>query len=363
MKGVLVDFQAGIDQLMVFLERNLLEQEFISLLNEAGRRQALQAREIELLDALVKAATNTKQYIYIVSIISIYGLLERLVDGVVSKYVMVLKGYSTSYSKLPEIIKKNHFQYSIALTEALLRYKLRSDDSPEKVISNLNSCLSGQDEYTLNGAAFALHRGNINIDKISEMLSGIGVVNHLRRILRAQASSGLHAAGAAELGGGAGRSDEEVRKIFEPIDELVEKRNQVSHGVVEVDDLESIDLLIGRCNFVRAYGKALCEVLEQETLKYVVEVGAAHKLGVPIAIFDNKIICFEDSCAISVGDKIFALTDEAVEPVRLGSIVSLQVDKVEILKLNVEGPTKFAAAVDFHANGGYCYYWMSKDMS
>jgi len=85
-RAALLTFQEGVTQLQVYLNRNRLEQEFIALVNEDSRRNALMPRELDLLKGIVDAATNTKQYIYIVSIVSIYGLLERLVDGAISAF-------------------------------------------------------------------------------------------------------------------------------------------------------------------------------------------------------------------------------------------------------------------------------------
>lgn len=85
MKPALADFNAGIDQLVVFLQRAEQEQELLALLND--RKHELPVREGELLDGLVATSTNAKQYIHAVAIVSLYGLLERLVDGTVIGFV------------------------------------------------------------------------------------------------------------------------------------------------------------------------------------------------------------------------------------------------------------------------------------
>jgi hypothetical protein len=354
MKSVLVDFCEGVKQLIVFLQRNLAEQDLMARLNESSRRELLADDEIRLLDGLLQAATNTKQYIYIVAIVSAYGLLERLVEGLIERYVLGLGGISGSFADLPEVVKKNHLQLSLALVDAVLKERFRKESSPESIVANLHSCLSAEDSYRLNGAAFSLHRGNVNIDKINEMLTNVGVGQHLQRILKIDSfveflvSDGLVTVESSE--------DQDVRKVFASIDELIEKRNEVSHGVVQVDDLESIDLLTRRCSFVLEYGKALNEVLEHETLKHAATSGAARRIGKPIAVYDNAIVCFNAEFEMGVGDMVFMLTNENLAPVRSSIVTSLQVDRRDVTSIEINPDKKFAAKVLFHAKDNADYF-------
>lgn len=234
MKSAIADFKAGIDQLLVFLDRTEHEQELIVSLKE--RKHELPAREAELLSILIDTATSTKQYIYTVSIVSLYGLLERLVDNLLIGFVVHLEKFSKLFDGLPEVIRKNHLPYSLALAEALLKDSFRTETTHEKVIANLHSCLSGSTAYKLNGSAFALHRGNINLNRISEMLAGVGVQNHLKRVVRTPTFS--HFLSGMEPERNIRKlNDSELKSLFDPIDDLVERRNGVSHGVVQVDDL------------------------------------------------------------------------------------------------------------------------------
>ena len=233
MKSAIADFEAGITQLLVFLDRTEHEQELIVLFKE--RKHELPAREAELLSILIDTATNTKQYIYTVSIVSLYGLLERLTDNLVISFVVHL-GKLSKFDGLPEVIRKNHLPYSLALADALLKDSFRTETTHEKVIANLHSCLSGSTAYKLNGSAFALHRGNINLNRISEMLAGVGVQNHLKRVVRTPTFS--HFLSGMEPERNIRKlNDSELKSLFDPIDDLVERRNGVSHGVVQVDDL------------------------------------------------------------------------------------------------------------------------------
>ncbi|MDF3840075.1 HEPN domain-containing protein [Cupriavidus basilensis] len=357
MKAALADFEAGIDQLLVFLDRTEREQGLIGLLNE--RKRDLPGDEVKLLNQLVATATNTKQYIYTVAIVSLYGLLERLADSLVSGFVVYLGELSEQFKRLPEAIQRNHLPYSLALAEALIRDKFRTETTYEKVIANLHSCFSDAKDYQLNGSAFSLHRGNLTLNRITDMLANVGVQHHLRRMARTPAFSFCLAQREQERDINA-PSDEDIRAIFEPIDDLVERRNFVSHGVVLVDDLESVGLLKERCAFVSAYGKGLFELLQHDALKFSAEVGIAVSLGKPIQVFNNKIVCFEiKGHRIAVGDQLFVLTSDAMEPVRASAVESLQIDKVNHLEIMAIEAIKIGAQVGFHAKDGHDYYLLS----
>ena len=151
--------------------------------------------------------------------------------------------------------------------------------------------------------------------------------------------------------------DGDLKTLLEPIDDLVARRNDTSHGVVHVDEIQSVGLLRERCSFVRAYGTGLYEMMLHDVLKYSAESGAAQTLGKPVAVFNNNtIVCFEARCRVAVGDRIFAISADALEPVRSGLIVNLQIDNVDKVEIDATAPVRFGARVEFHANAGHQYF-------
>jgi len=359
MRGELADFVAGLDQLVSFLERTEREHELVGLLN--SRREELPAQEASLLQQLVKHATHTKQYVYAVGIVSLYGLLERLVDGLVVSFVNHLGGFANRYEALPDVLRKAHLEQSLALVGALLKDRFRTETTHERVVANLHSCLSsGEGRFTLNGHAFALHRGNLNLGRIAEMLRGVGVQHHSFRIV---CSSTFQDHLAMR---GAGRDwtalpDAEVAALLKPIDDLVLRRNDVSHGAMKADQLESVALLTERCAFVRAFGVGLYEVMRQDAMKHAAELGAARVLGVPLKVFNNRIVCFKAAGPIGIGDFLFAVTGDAKEPVRYGQVKRLEIDRVAQQRIESDVPLCFGVEVGFRANEGHSYYMLTED--
>lgn len=358
MKSSIADFHAGIDQLLVFLETTACDHELVAGLRE--RYDGLSSREQELVSQLVTAARDTKQYIYSVAIVSLYGLLERVVDSLISGFAIRLGQISALFTGLPDAIVKNHLPYSLALANALINDRFRTDSTHQQVIANLHSCLSAEKDYKLNGNAFSLHRGNVNLGRITEMLNGVGVQHHLRALARTSAFSEYCERLELSPSEHSPRGDE-LALIFEPIDDLVDRRNRVSHGVLQLDNIESIDLLKDRCVFVRAYGAALFELLQKHVFKYAAENGVAQSLGRPIQVHNNEIVCFEGAFRIGVGDHIFCVMDDLLTPVRAGTVKSLQIKHVDMQQIDSQDPIQFAAKVGFYADDRYAYYSLPAD--
>lgn len=359
MRAELADFNAGLDQLVSFLERSEREHELVGLLNV--RRQELLPQEAALLQQLVERATHTKQYIYAVGIVSLYGLLERLVDGLVVSFVIHLGSFAKRYEMLPSVIRKAHLEHSLALAAALLKDRFRTETTHERLVANLHSCLSaGDDGFALNGHAFAFHRGNHNLRRISNMLNGIGVQNYLRRVALAPVFE-AHLEARAQERDWAALSDGDLALAFEVIDDLVQRRNDVSHGVMKADQLESVALLMERCEFVRAYGMGLYEVMLQDAMKHAADLGSARALGSPLMVIDNRIVCFEAAGPLAVGDRLFAVTADALRPVRHSQVCRLEIDRKAVPSIDSSVPVCFGAEVAFHASERYRYFMLAAD--
>lgn len=353
MKTARAAFLVGLEQIESFLERWNREQALVALLN--ARRETL-AQDIQMpLQVILDTSTNAKQYVYAVTIVSLYGLIERLVDSLVSRFVMSLAEFGQPYEQLPGVIKDRHLPKSLDLADAIVKETFYGELTANKLIANLHSCLGGSDPFTLNGDAFAFHRGNVSLSKIQEMLSGVGVTTLLRRLSLTPTF--------VEFLGNINperdvRSipDGDLQALFEPIDDLVERRNGISHGMLEADEIESMDMLRSRLGFTRAFGIGLFELLRQDLLKYAADVGVALPLGQPIVVYNHSIVCFEAECGIAIGDEIFAVIADGGEPVRAGKILALQVDHVAQEAIAAGQRVQFGAEVDFRANDGHNYF-------
>jgi RiboL-PSP-HEPN len=361
MRASLQTFAAGIEGLDAFLTDAERQTALIGMLLDADRQKTLTPGEQELVRELSNSRTDRKRYMYAVAIVSLYGLLERLVDSLIERFVARMSAAVSSYEALPEAIKKHHMPLSIELVKAIIDDKFKRDSTEEQVVANLHSCLSGADKFQLNGAAFVLHRGNISLSKVTSYLNSVGIDSHFKKIVSAKTFVSFVQATEPERDL-TNISDQDLTKILEPIDDLVERRNEVSHGVFNVDALESVSLLRDRIAFVSAYGRALHEVLSIESLRFEIQTAAAQSLGKPLIVFNNSIVCFEHaSCAMSEGDILVATTPSSILPFRCSPILSIEIDKVRHQAIDLKTSTKFGMKVSFVASDAYEYTVLPKD--
>jgi hypothetical protein len=359
MKASLQAFLAGVEELQGFLTAAEREDALVGLLQQ--RHASLPAEEGVLLTDLLKTRTNKKRYIYTVAIVALYGLFERFVDGLIARFVNRVAALTPAYDKMPEAIRKHHVQFSVDLVKALIDDRFRTDTTQEEVIGNLHSCLSGTAGFRVNGEAFVLHRGNISLSRVTNFLATVGIDAHLRKAVLTDGFSTYLRQRDPERDF-TKIPDPDLDKLFEPIDDLVERRNQVSHGVITVDDIESIDLLKDRCQFVAAYGKALYEIVLQDVLRCEIEGSHAQELGSPIVVYRNSIVCFEHaSCKLAVGDVLIAQTGDTLMPYRYSPISSIQINNAPQLEINLSLPTKFGVEVSYKARDTFRYYAVEAD--
>lgn len=354
MKTCLQTFNTGVDELIAFLNTTEHESELIKLLLQ--HLATLQESENKLLNKIASTGTERKRYIYTVAIISLYGLLERCIDTLIEAFINRIASLVCSYKLMPDAIKKNHIPLSIELIKAIVEERHRECKTQEEIIANLHSCLSSAADFHINSSAFVLHRGNITLKRITNYLTSIGIDAHLRRLILTPEflkyfNEKYPERDIRQV------ADQDLSGIIGQVDDLVERRNQVAHGVINIDDIESIDLMKERCRFVAAYGNALYSIMRQDVLKYQIKHTDVQSLGRPIAVYNKTTVCFESSnCKIAVGDIIVASTNNDMEPIRDSPIVSLQIDHKDYEEIVITQPIKFGVKVSFKAVADYDYY-------
>jgi hypothetical protein len=358
MKSCIQTFDTGVSELSSYLSSTEDEAALITLLL---KKKDVPEEEKQLITSIKSAHVGRKQYIYSVAIISLYGLLERFVDSLIESFVHRIAKLVKTYKELPTAIVARHTQLSLELVKAIVDDRHRSGITEAEVVQNLHLCLSGAENFQVNGAAFVLHRGNIYLNKIGDFLTSIGVDAHLRRasLTRDMLECFQDVYPDRDIRNVA---DQDLPALFGPIDSLVDRRNEISHGVISVEDIESVDLLKSRCRFLSAYAHALYNVVLQEFLKYRLSHSNVHSLGKPVNVFDNSIVCFNISNArVAVGDLMAARTGELMETFRYGRINSLQVDRVAHKEIVATDLVCFGAKVPFRASAQYEYFVFSDD--
>lgn len=317
----------------------------------------------QLPDSLQNILRNPykKIFDYKLAILILYGAFENYIESIISQYILKLNAAVDSFSKLPKQIQSHHTELSAKLISFICagHSKYEQVDSAD-IIKRLHSCYSTPLNYQLNVAAFTQHSSNLRINTIRELFSGIGISGIDTSITKnSEFESYLKKTNPEFCIMSESKNNTLYRDgCFWLLDDLVERRNDIAHGVDDADDnILSTDVLIEYADYVVALSKAIYSIMVEEYAKATIfsQGNNISCLGTPIKVFDNRIVCFNNKYKkISVGDTIAGVN--TCKRVRVGHIESLQIDSKPAEYISPDISVDFGAKVSFHASDQYSYY-------
>ena len=147
-------------------------------------------------------------------------------------------------------------------------------------------------------------------------------------------------------------------KCFQLLDDLIERRNDIAHGVDDADDnILSTDVLLEYADYVVAFSNAIYSIVLSKYVETTIFSQGKNVfcLGKPIQTFNNSIVCFNNNrIKISIGDIIAGMN--TCEKFRVGHIESLQINGKSVDCISPKISIDFGAKVGFHASNQYSYY-------
>lgn len=359
MRSVLLAFQAECGGLREFLAATAAEEALYPKLNELG--VALQLQDRTNIGLVLRGSLNRRKYNYVVAIIALYGALERYVESVVEKYVRLIASLAGQYNNLPEPIIKHHYNQSIEYLWLMKESRIRTTEQPGDVLGRLAGCVAGNQKFELNYRAFTLRSGNMNQERVKQLCLHAGVEVTARRLSRTPSYRSRYSKTTTDPV--EDLNDEEVQKLFVGVDELVEARNQVAHGITNVDEIEDRAILESRLSGVEAYVEAIHDIMEQEVIGFSIVAGHTPELAPLIDVFDHSIVCIEHRAGeIKVGDVIAMTMQEPMEPVRSGAIESIEIDRVRQQTVQGAPDLKIGMKVAMRASKKGHYYLVPADL-
>jgi len=249
--------------------------------------------------------TTQKKYEYLVAVISLYGLLERFIEDIVCEYLDKLSRLKTSYSELPDEIQKNNISLSAELLTKLGYKRYVNIITKEQVISSLHECLR-ENKSNLVGQAFVQHTANYRIDEIVNVFSRIGIKNfigkHKSSLYFKKYYKALNSVDDISY------SDESKDRLYEKLNFLTNKRNEVAHGDLgNIIGRESIHELV---EYIRYFCMSISDVVFKEYLFFWISDNEASKISVQKVHEGNNAICFYlSNGTISTSDHIVVVND------------------------------------------------------
>lgn len=249
--------------------------------------------------------TDKRVFEYKAAIISLYGVLEKYIETWIKEYLDSLSNLVPNYNELDEKIRNNHFELSIKLINIIISRESAKYQhlTKEEVLRKLNTCLVNPTNYQINTEAFVLLSGNLKHNKIVEIfkLLNLDLNNELIKNESLNNEVGLQ---TKEIT----RREKDI--VYNKINDLVERRNQIAHGSETLDDILGISGLEPYIQFLEVYCQAIFETLFEEFIKQE-SIYTFQKIEKVVQIFGSKILGFEiENYRIKVGDLLIIETAE-----------------------------------------------------
>lgn len=299
-------------------------------------------------DSLVRQyLTIRRRFDYAAFVVALYASFEKFVENLVASYARLV-ALRSPYAALPASLVRKHKAKS---AEILARGRVGEGRyfgiSEIDLVKNLFDCLSGATPYSLNDVAVVAHDLNLRFGEINALFSAVGIEQVCDRVRRADpilewfcASNGL-----------AEPPQEGVppATIQQRIDDVVERRNQVTHRGGSPVDLLGPAEMTDTMDFVEALARSIFAMTVARYLhgRHIVS-GDYVPLRVREGPFKDGTVVVVDKPEhrLYLGQPIFVLAETA--GVRWGRIVSLQVDDVAVPSVEkTAAATSVGVAVDF----------------
>lgn len=304
---------------------------YINLVNDIGNRASDDEAINKFKTHLHSFRVSKKIFEYKSITISLYGILEKHVGLWVKEFTSCLTKIVSDYNDLPEKLRENHFNFSVKLLSLISERNFSKYENIKKeiVFKKLSSCIDDPLNFELNGEAFYLHSGNLKHSRISEILNSLDI-----KLTPRLKAIGLRHGGF--LSGGSSNIASKGDELFNLIDNLVDRRNDIAHGE-DIVNLLGISEFDDYINFLENYGRAVFQVLLEKINQLEANFLYTEINSVKGIYKKGSILCFEiENIEISKGENIIVklLDDGFIKK----EILEIQKDNVSYDKLLITSP-------------------------
>lgn len=344
-QALLNDFKKEINEISEYFRHTEYISNVITL-NNCEELPPLQ----QLQEHHIKFRTSRKKFEYKASIISLYGLLERYIEIWVHEYLGSLCRLVDDYSRLDKKIRDNHFDLSLKLIAIITSRENAKYQhlSKERIINRLHSCIYNSSSYSINPEAFTISSGNLKHKRIVSLFETINI--SLNSELKNNKRLKEYFQVERQISNIANLPTE---NLFNTIDDLVERRNQIAHGS-DISDILDISALEPYLQFLEKYCQAIFETLDKEAIKQE-SIHKFKKIDRVIKVIDNSILACEiENKAIKVGDRLIIETVDS--DFYKTSILNIQVDNQSYPEIEITDRREIAVKVDRRIKQNQSFY-------
>lgn len=293
--------------------------------------------------------TDKRIFEYKATIISLYGLIEKYIEIWIKEYLHSLSNVVPEYNQIDEKIRDNHFELSLKLINTITNRESAKYQhlTKEEVLNKLNGCIVNPNKYQINTEAFILLSGNLKHNKIVEIFNklNLDLNNELLKNEELNNEIGLKQNTIS-------RRDKDI--LYNKINDLVERRNQIAHGSEEVDAILSTSEIEPYIQFLEKYGQAIFEILVEQIIKQE-SIYRFQKIENVIKVFGSRVLAFEiEKYTIKIGDMLIIETQQ--RRCYKTPILTIELEKQQYSELTISEKTKIAVSVNFKIKDTHTFY-------
>lgn len=306
----------GLDELKDYVEFNSLSN---TAIYEIAKNNCYGNVYLQQLIKHTSLFKTKKALEYNSYIITLYGLLEKFIESVVKEYLDNLCNIATRFTDLPQTIQTHHLKLSLDLF-ALLDRGMYQHVKPTTLIQTLNAAHIDQ-KPNLIVESFQRHTSNFRSEFIADYFRQLGIHNINKKALLYNPFKDRVALAFSNPAG------VELKRIFNILDDLIERRNDVAHGVGSFELLDK-SIFIEYIDFIEDYSRSLLSVLIDECNKLRYQL--SHSLSL-VAVFNNTILCTEPiGLTVKVGDQIVMKKPEGNTPqYGISTIIGMEINNTD----------------------------------
>lgn len=352
------EFEKQIDEIEQYITSIELQKSMIRELSE--KENSLKGRfDNTLMYSGIIKDVITSPIQYNAVIISIYGCFEKYIDNIFNCYCNNLCDVIDEYENLPQSLRDKQMR---KLGDFLInpqRYKNYNLDV-SSAIENTYFSFSNPKEGIIKNISFLVnHGGNLKIDQIADLARDFGIENFLHKITCNDLFKSYfieqreHSEETYKS-----TSKKNMKSFFDDLDQLVEARNNVAHGWVEVrTDLNTIKerWLV----YLKILAGVINETMKTSFAEFLYHSGKLQELGKPINVIDNHIVCINNGSALlEREDYIIAINGKNI--LKTIKIQTIEIDGKRVDRLtetNIDVGIGLAIRNDLKVNSSYTFYY------
>ena len=271
-----------------------------------------------------------KVFQYNSNIISLYGYLERYIENVITEYIRFLSKIEPDFKKLPEKVQKSYFEL-IKNFHGKLAYPKYNGFKETDLVNSLYHALSEQ-KNDIIAEVFYKNGGNYRYDVINDCISSLGI-KEFNLLCKYPDLSEYYQDKGIRL------DQESPSSLFEMLDDLVVRRNDIAHGAVS-DNLIDCDIFRDYIDFITRTVKSINTLLNDALLGTIFESNNnENEVFKPLKYFDKQKVIAVNKIGLffSKGDKLLCAHPNGHYPrYQQLTIESMEHNRYEFLNFSIE---------------------------